>query len=420
MLRNPEKRAINPMNAPSLEGLSQQLVSHAITWHTLKCELVTPMYGGGVQSTVVDTKMPIRVASIRGQLRFWWRLLAKNKWKLGDAKAIRKAEFDLWGGMSDGDEDGKASKVLLRITDMPSEKFIKQNLQSYEDIKLPYVLFPAANEINEVLKPHKLLKAEGFAWKLDFAFTNALNEKSEKNEDGKSQVIEALQWWANFGGLGFRSRKGLGAVFISESDDFPQITKTLTTEEVAEANCKLVVKTQTSSDALAMLRIAVEKLSNFRQAENIGRNEGQQHNRPGRSHWSEPDALRVIYNTHACQHRPEHKAGKVFPRAVFGLPIIFHFVGHGEPRDTSLIHEQGERLASPLILRPVFAGLKNNEKKWQPAALLLPYQHILKMQVKINQISYPIWNTDTAQYIKPIQKNGGGDPLQAFLTYFAK
>lgn len=60
------------------------------------------MYGGGVDAATVDLKMPIRVSAIKGQLRFWWRLLAKNKkddtWDFnGNLKNIRDAEFAVMG-----------------------------------------------------------------------------------------------------------------------------------------------------------------------------------------------------------------------------------------------------------------------------------------------------------------------------------
>ena len=97
---------------PSFDGLNEALQDHAVPWHTLHCELITPMYGGGVVSTKVDEHMPIRASSIRGQLRFWWRLLAKHKWPITN---IAQAETQLWGGMGKGDDDGEASKVLLRV-----------------------------------------------------------------------------------------------------------------------------------------------------------------------------------------------------------------------------------------------------------------------------------------------------------------
>lgn len=387
----------------------------ALIWHRLQCELVTPLYGGGVESAKVDEKMPIRAASIRGQLRFWWRLLAKYKWKLGTAKQIQAAEFRLWGGMTNSDSAGQASQVFLKVSDLP--KVHKNSLISYEDVPLPYVLFPAANAKDKDTNPHMLLKAEGMQWQLHFAFSSQLQADLLRQQ----QVIETIKWWANFGGLGFRSRKGLGAVHVSQCEDYPEICDRLTETEIQQAGC-LIAKRGAQSDAFSALKAAVEKLSDFRQKANVGRNPGQKPKPAGRSRWPEPDALRRIQKTYAPEHAPEHAAGNIFPRAMFGLPIILHFVGigRGEPRDENIMPSHGDRLASPLILRPCYAGEKNGVKQWEPMALVLPHEHILDMQVKVNGGQYPIWNKQAAALIRPIQENSGDNPLQAFLTYFKK
>lgn len=420
-VRTPE---LSPI--PSLDKLDN--LNIPILWHRLDCQLITPLYGGGVHSTVVDTKMPIRTSSIRGQLRFWWRLLACHKWKINN---IANTESKLWGGMSDGDTDGQAGQVLLKVSGTPKENIINSRLVSYDDkyfSKLKYALFPAHNESNSDLKPHKLLKADGIdgiEWQLQFAFAPTISEEQ------KEQVIETLQWWANFGGLGFRSRRGLGAFYVRSCPDFPQICQRPTDDDISQANCQLVLH-KDKTDALNALGIAIKKLSDFRQALNIGRNEPSDEARTagkpaGRSRWPEPDALRRIHKTHAPEHQPEHKAGNIFPRALFGLPIIYHFNQRdykGEPDDTTVKPTQGDRLASPLILRPIYAGEKNKTKQWQAGALLLPYQHILDMEVQAGTENYPIWEKDKAQSITPIKdnlpKNKDADPLQAFLTYFAK
>ena len=83
-------------------------------WQEICCELVTPIYGGGIQAAVPDVLMPIRATAIRGQLRFWWRLLAQQKWNLKE-KSLREAEFRLWGGIG---EEAAASLVFLRVLDV--------------------------------------------------------------------------------------------------------------------------------------------------------------------------------------------------------------------------------------------------------------------------------------------------------------
>ncbi|GIW75945.1 MAG: hypothetical protein KatS3mg104_1008 [Phycisphaerae bacterium] len=44
-----------------------------VNTHTYDIELITPMFGGGVETRVNDPSFPIRPTSIRGQLQFWWR-----------------------------------------------------------------------------------------------------------------------------------------------------------------------------------------------------------------------------------------------------------------------------------------------------------------------------------------------------------
>lgn len=411
MLREPT------FEAPNLDN-SKDAVLH---WHTLSCELITPMYGGGTVSTKVDTKMPIRASAIRGQLRFWWRLLAKHKWKAEHEwklKDIPQKEKEIWGGIGSGDDDGIAGNVLLRVNNL-SRRITENHLVGYDDDSLEglkYVLFPAYNETDKTKTPHRLLN-QGLTFDLQFAFC----EKIVHQEDITKQVIETLRWWVNFGGLGFRSRKGLGAI-CSNQCDYPQtqICDPLSDEDVKKAGCRLVINEDNISDsALRALQFAIRKLSNFRQAPGVGRNPGQAPNRPGRSRWPEPDALRRIQKNlgYDRRHEPEHPAGNIFARSVFGLPINYQS-RQEKALNIMLKPEFGERLPSPLILRPRLIEKKGQQKQYQPMALVLPYDDILNMKVRVGDKSYPIWQADAANHIRPINENGGGDPIQAFLEYF--
>lgn len=186
---------MKPLSKAEIEMLKKNLP--AISWHTLDYQLITPMYGGGVISTKVDTAMPIRVSSIRGQLRFWWRLLAKYQWQLGSDQAIRKAEFELWGGMNDGEDNGKVSKVLLKVTQVPI--LHDNHLIKYDDANLNglrYILFPTYNAKDSANNPHHLLKAD-IIWQLQFAFSPNVLSKYDKTANNKpnpkEQVIETLR-----------------------------------------------------------------------------------------------------------------------------------------------------------------------------------------------------------------------------------
>ncbi|HNB19916.1 MAG TPA: type III-B CRISPR module RAMP protein Cmr1 [Agitococcus sp.] len=403
--------------------------TQAPTWTTLECELVTPMYGGGVATHTVDEKMPIRVSAIRGQLRFWWRLLATHLWRLGSVQAIRQAEADLWGGI---DDKTKASKVFLKVSDIRSlniTPWAKYNTNprtgQYKSLpdpenwaNVPYVLFPAQGKRPggaDAEAPHSLAKA-GLNFQLHLTFDNITDIQQK-------QVWEALRWWANFGGLGARTRRGLGAVKVSSLEN-QALIRPITIDEANKVGCQLITRQQVNSSYQAFTE-SVNRLQKFRQVD-IGRP-----NHSSRSRWPEPDAIRRIKNQYlvdgAKTHRPIHQAGNLFPRAAFGLPIIFKFKddnirGNGnqpEPSQTSLQPIVGdsvkERMASPLILRPYFDG-----NRWRAAALLLPCGHINNLKLDLSGDKATYWNPAQAQNVPPIAQNGGIDALSAFMNFFAK
>jgi CRISPR-associated protein Cmr1 len=109
-----------------------------------------------------------------------------------------------------------------------------------------------------------------------------------------------------------------------------------------------------------------------------------------------------------------------FPRAAFGLPIVFHFKDEkiGDPYDTILQGRDYERLASPLILRPLACadgavGLAVILEGTGVA--VLPDGLILRKKEEAD-ISWPVEATieaHEAQKIPPL--DGIPDVLQAFL-----
>ena len=436
MLRKPPEH-LNPNKA--LDAIQEP------TWTTLECQLVTPMYGGGVVSHTVDEKMPIRVSSIRGQLRFWWRLLATNSsddlWQRDAGLSIRQAEADLWGGI---DDKTKASKVFLRVDNIKSLQIeawatyeINSRTGRYQSLpspknwaNVPYVLFPAQGkrpDVNDAETPHALAKI-GLEWNLIIGFVENLQPDPKKPEYNpnitatqKQQVWEAIRWWSQFGGVGARTRRGLGAVLLKNArgEEVPCNLQTpISTDEVQQAGCRLLLRTPQNS-AYAAWQQAIQKLQTFRQV-NVGRPDHS-----SRSRWPEPDAIRNIKKQHSPNHKPVHIAGNLFPRAAFGLPIIFKFKDDGtrrtdEPSQSSLqpvvIGNVKERMASPLILRPFYT----KEKKWVSAALLLPCQHIQKLQLDLSGSKVSYWDETKAQNVQPIAQYNGTDALSAFLNFFAR
>ncbi|MFZ4538552.1 type III-B CRISPR module RAMP protein Cmr1 [Propionivibrio sp.] len=402
-----------------------------IRWQSYSCELVTPLYGGGVTAGVVDEAMPIRASSIRGQLRFWWRLLAKHKYGFkGDD--LRNREFELWGGLGD---EVHASKVWLKVTAVSKPSI--EAWAEYTGKRIPdpkdwanaaYALFPGQGKkpgLPDSSDPASLVKP-GLKWTL------CLGWNSDLAQSEQMMVLETLRWWASFGGLGARNRRGLGAVFVTN-------LAPVSAPEVTLAACRLVFSGSASANPLKAWQDAVAKLKAFRQDENIGRNpQGAGSSRPGRSRWPEAASIRVAAGQHRVKQdgtsfAPPAGTPALYPRAAFGLPIVFHFQGErgdqrGDPVDVILEPgecngKRSERMASPLILHPYL--LENG--KWQAAALLLPsclteHQPLaLRRGVSLLASGHLMPKDATEQLFMPANspmKGRGEGALNAFLHFF--
>lgn len=388
-----------------LDGLRDELKKEPSKneWITYHCTLVTPMYGGGVEAGKVDTAMPIRASAIRGQLRFWWRIACGSK----APKVMRENEEAIWGGI--GDKAAIASQVQIRVI---SKNVIMSNLVSSKKL--------AGSGVKYALGAAD----EAYCLPSGYHFVLEIRYKDDITSDQIKQVKESLRWWASFGGVGARTRRGFGSVVVDE-------IKTIDATEVETISGKIALTEQSSDSAEDIWKKATELLYKFRQGRELGRNEGQG-NRPGRSRWPEPDQLRRMSNKHKANHEPEHKAGNVFPRAAFGLPIIFDFNDRSrtEPNTMTLLPKDAQRMASPLIIRPY-----KNGDQWQAAALLLPnWQTALNEPLELSPAPkngtpnhWPTCEnerTRLAEIIKPMVGKDGqlraNDPLSAFLNFFEK
>ena len=411
---------------------------------TVRCTLITPMFGGGVKPGEVDRDMPIRASALRGQLRFWWRLLHGAGKEPAD---LFDAESKLWGGISR--EGPRASRVTLQVKSAMNRGPGKLSDSSAGDpvsdqqlIHKNNLDYPAYALILESKDDPALLKA-GYSFDLVLRFRQTVTSRQQE------EVLEALRWWASFAGVGARTRRGLGAVKTASDD----IRLTPVTAEEVEARGGWMVVGQPESNAIKAWKKAVDALQCFRQGAGVGRNPGQGKH-PGRSRWPEADTIRHLTRTHAPAHKPEHPVDGFYPRAAFGLPLVFHFKDKhkGDPKgkdsDNLVLnpdrHERSvspqetrrhdnddppdrdNRMASPLILRPWFDGYR-----YRPVALLLPgWEERVSVPVRLDsagaETSAPAWPEDPeererlAAKIKPMHSQDATDPLSAFMSYFEK
>jgi CRISPR-associated protein Cmr1 len=353
---------------------------------TYQIHLVTPMFGGGVEAGQTDVTMPIRATSIRGQLQFWWRATCGANCSTKEELFVRHA--DVWGTTENAspvqvsvrDVDAAKPTPCARYVPRQDGKLRLQWMTPFETppSALPYGLFPFQGRLSKdgrtvIEEPASCVETASF--KLCLQFPESIREDVER----------AVWAWLNFGGLGARTRRGFGSLFCE--DVVPRAVDDLGKWfAVGSARSPAVVREwptlpttmfvgPRSKTAIGALGHVLELLRQFRQGAGVARNPGQQQRRPGRSRFPEPETIRDLPGSGANRRLSGHQRladipNDAFPRAEFGLPIVFHFQGRGEPPgrydlpDAALYPRDGdgntlERMASPLILKAVVMAGKD-------------------------------------------------------------
>ena len=396
--------------------------------------MLTPMFGGGVhvdelarQVKPHDPVTPLRSASVRGQLRFWWR--AVHGCRYAELKEMRSREAELWGST------GSPASVHLRIADSgigvprPYEVFeARQNakkwnpraLQGKED--LAYGAFPLKSKAGH----HERLQ-QGVLHQ--YSPRKSARLVLEMPQAEEHEVRDAVDAWLAFGGIGGRTRRGFGAVWDGSALDPVGMIVRLCGD--AGEPCRgpsllgahVALQEKTHASAIDALQSGLASLRSFRQRAPLARNKGK--SKPGRSRWPEADQVRRITGRHASEHKPTEGGVEGFPRAAFGLPIIFQFMTKGDPADATLKPMGRDRLASPILLRPFVAGsgkgdsVPPGERTFGCMALLLADPSRSSMEIGLSCCADPVRHRlegTEAKQIPPLA--GNPNVLDAFLRHF--
>lgn len=447
MAREPE------MQLPPERG---QQASNLVT-QVRHYRLITPLFGGGVNPQETDQITLVRASEVRGQLRFWWRATQGGQFG-ASIRAMKKAESALWGSTSEPSlvqvcvavED---SGTILNHFPIPNQR--------------PYPIGDPRSPIGYAAFP--LRKGGGVCVGVRFtiAFTFPIVKRSE---------VETAIWaWETFGGIGARTRRGFGALdclSIVEGDtpteplrpptyrpeqviawlndqitnrqivgnwheelphlspksqlavgcrsqdfnvyisrEFPAYSfRKLAAGFISQADLSNDTMAQELISAMTAWYYSIEQLKAFRQSRTNNR---------GRSKWPEPDAIRSSKpNGFRGKHsKPMPKTAGInkFPRAAFGLPIIFQFKDTTiDPPKTALQGDKHERLASPLILRP----LRCADGTFASIAIVLDGPKIPPGGLKLvngepNTVDTSPLTVSEATQIEPLR--GETDVLKAFL-----
>jgi len=395
-----------PPPAPALADLPSRREPAATTEICAALQTVTPIFGGGYRTRELDDIDGIRVPTVRGHLRFWWRALFAHTCK--DAAELYKREAALWGGAGSGGAKKVAAtrsqvEVWIEVT-APGEL----DIDDIDPQKTPgaYVLFPARSE-----------KVRGQETRPSAPRRNTVCFQLTVRAPTAhaAEVRDAVQAWILFGGYGGRTRRGLGSLTVTGRDAvhwLPQAGKPLARElrrlfgrDVFAPESPARQTPMLAGAALYQLggdlnrgidawRRAVDALRDFRQGTTPDRNapavepspfarqvgSDPEPSRPSLSNWPEPDKVRHLARRELSappySHLPRHNDTPAWPRAGFGLPIVGRFQtkrrGGGTYREppgfTITWCEASElepgrrrehavkprnRLASPLILKPL-------------------------------------------------------------------
>jgi len=350
--------------------------------------VITPMFGGGPLPGEPDPVTAIRGPTIRGHLRFWWRATVGARCA-SDPRALRDLEAEVWGSTDTGEVIGLSLDEVDRGLVTPCGRhesvrthrggwrweFVGNDAFHGRNNALRYVVFPfegkPSNEPGDGVRPkYDLEHPEPADCVSGTTFRLAVTYPRCHELDLTSHIEAALWAWTNFGGIGARTRRGCGALYCP---DFAPTTAEVENDDAWCRQYEASVRTRTVPDVptvaggVALQRggivdrperawkAAVEVIQRFRQGLGVGRDGVRQ--RPGRSYWPEPESVRELTGARSRRHAPQgHMLVEAFPRALFGLPIIFHFApNQGNPGGTELARpvDQAERMASPIITRPL-------------------------------------------------------------------
>ena len=356
-----------------------------------KIQAITPIFGGGVKAHESDPVTLIRPLSIRGHLRFWWRCTRGARFEI--AERLFDREGEIWGTADN------PSPVTIHVSQPDIATLGQRNASDFYGFPKygaeSYVLFPAREKGSPLIR-------EGFSFQLKIRWPtperlqqlrdieNAklrkekMPQKAEKIDDIGPDVEAAVWAWTNFGGFGSRTRRGLGALFCQSTapSDTASMGKWYRDHLSIYGICQQkerdwptmperILVGSKEGKPVDKWAEAINVMRMFRQGAGVGRNSGNSSkgNVPGRgrSFWPEPETIRRLSKCRLPKHQrllaiPED----AFPRAEFGLPIIFHFKdgqdkndlfsNYRDPPESELCPNGAKRMASPIVLRPLAFG----------------------------------------------------------------
>ncbi len=182
-------------------------------WITLRLRVTTPLFNG-------DDDVPLRVSSLRGAMRYWFRALAGSR--VGpDIRVLRRLENTVFGSTED------PAPVRMRLTGLPT---VRRNphpsfLDKQEEPGIGYLMGQGLGSFTgggyRILRPY--VPPENSQFALELALPNTDGDRSERSGDEQSPhpdesvvalTLASLWMVCAYGGVGARVRRGFGGLSI--------------------------------------------------------------------------------------------------------------------------------------------------------------------------------------------------------------
>jgi len=169
-------------------------------------EVVTPMFLGGADTK----KAELRAPSIKGALRFWWRVLNGSD----DLNDLKKREDDIFGSTekkASFDIQVQAiSDCLPKLCNLPKGKefVVRSSRGTFKLGIIDYLAFGLRDFRTGYSKEHIPDKNK---FKLKFVI---------KNSSHSIEIENAFRMLSCFGGIGSKSRNGFGSIYAATLEPF--------------------------------------------------------------------------------------------------------------------------------------------------------------------------------------------------------
>ncbi len=278
-------------------------------------KIVTPCIMAGTDQHTAE----LRPASIRGQLRWWFRLLYPNQ---------ADREKAIFGGVHNG---ARASSVVVRVKTRKDQIRItdKQKAEDIADSNYDYFLWPLGRNNST---PRGIIEP-GQTFEMSIVHRYL--------QTGEALPQDVLQAFLLFGALGTRSRRCYGSIYPDslvvdgESWDIPQNLEQfghVARQLLKPARCTVLQVASPEEKASDAVGCCAECLRTFRC--------GSDRNGMTPSKWGKHD------------HNAPFSQDETVYRQAIGLPLEQRYTGSSHARFCSEI-PNGERWASPLLLKVV-------------------------------------------------------------------